>query len=115
MIRTTRLFVATTLGILTGILSVRLINTPLGIPKFFSYFIIINWSVIGFGIGISSLKLPWWLHSILLGSFFPTPMIPVIITTSRYATIWVIVTGALYGLIIELVISVGSKAKSSTG
>ncbi|MFB0509019.1 MAG: hypothetical protein ACETVX_00820 [bacterium] len=114
MLRLKRVVFTTLLGIVSGVFSVFIITSPNGLPRYFSYFIIINRIVMGFAIGISCIKLPWWLHGLLLGALFSLPMMPVLISISRYATVWMIVMGGLYGVIIELITSQILKAKSST-
>jgi len=67
----------------------------------------------GFGIGVSGWQISWWLHGLIMGLIYRIPSI--------FTAIWVekgaldvaltIITGIIFGLLIELITSLGFKAK----
>ena len=81
--------------------------------------IIFSRVLIGFAIGISSLKIHWTLHGLLLGLFFSLPLAfsgfmapenPEFSATMMFVS--TIVMGMIYGFLIELITSVLFKSKT---
>ncbi len=72
--------------------------------------IVIGRAMLGFIIGISALRMPWWLHGIVLGIIASIPMAVPIIDNMTIA-IGTMVMGVVYGFLIELITSVLFKAK----
>lgn len=72
--------------------------------------IIMSRALMGFMIGISALRLKWYLHGIILGA---VGSIPMAVATIDDPTIAVssIVMGIVYGLLIELLTSLVFKSK----
>ena len=75
----------------------------------------VRWSIVtgrtmlGFMIGISALRLKWWLHGIVLGIIASIPMaIPIIDNT--VIAVSTVVMGIVYGFLIELITSVLFKS-----
>ncbi|MEO0102975.1 MAG: hypothetical protein ABIK81_04670, partial [candidate division WOR-3 bacterium] len=75
--------------------------------------IILSRSLMGFAIGISALKILWWLHGIILGAIFSLPLAfdTLLSPAAKSAFIWTIIMGIIYGLLIELFTSIVFKAK----
>jgi hypothetical protein len=74
--------------------------------------IVLGRTMLGFMIGISALKLQWWLHGIVLGLIASIPMaVPVM----HDSMIWIgtIVMGIVYGFLTELITSVLFKARGA--
>jgi hypothetical protein len=66
--------------------------------------------MMGFMIGISALRLTWWLHGIVIGLISSIPMaIPVLSITA--IAIGTMVMGMVYGFLTELITSKLFKAK----
>ena len=63
-------------------------------------------------IGISALRLNWWLHGIVIGFISSIPM--AVALWGRYdVMIGTLVMGMIYGILTELITSVLFKAKST--
>jgi hypothetical protein len=76
--------------------------------------IIISRTMMGFTIGISAIRLHWWLHGIVLGIVASIPMAVPIIDRPAIALSTVFM-GAIYGFLTELITSVFFKAKPAYG
>jgi len=72
--------------------------------------IILSRTLMGFMIGISALRMSWWLHGIVLGIISSIPMaIPML--DSLGIAIGTVVMGIIYGFLTELITSVFFKSK----
>ena len=72
--------------------------------------IILSRTLTGFMIGISALRMAWWIHGIILGFIGSIPMaLPMLDDPGIF--IGTFVMGIIYGFLIELVTSVLFKAK----
>lgn len=79
--------------------------------------IILTRTLMGFVIGISAWEIGWWLHGLLIGLLFGVP--------SGFTAIWTgygwtafaytIGSGILFGFLIELITSLGFRAKMPKG
>ncbi len=103
------------MGGITGIICFMLASSGGKVlPLPIVYSIIFSRALLGFGIGISKLRLKWWLHGMILGIVFSIPMAISTLSTpdSQRISIFIgtIIMGAIYGLIIELVATVIFKA-----
>ncbi|MEO0116803.1 MAG: hypothetical protein ABIK97_04575 [candidate division WOR-3 bacterium] len=114
MPRATRVAFGTILGILFGVLTIKLIKTPMGIPQFFTYFVILSRAVMGFGIGASGLAIGWFFNGALLGLIYSLPAYPIFYNLSPFGGFWFIATGIIYGIIIEIILTLILKIKSPT-
>jgi len=72
--------------------------------------IVIGRSMLGFMIGISALRMPWWIHGPVLGLIASIPMAIPIMDDLNIA-IGTVVMGIIYGFLIELVTSILFKAR----
>jgi len=111
--------IATVVGVVLGVLLwllaaqtvVRGISSPGAVA------LILSLAVAGFAIGISTLKLWWWLHGLLLGLIFVLPM--------SFAAVWaglkwlpgfvfLLVGGLIGGFLVELLTSLVFRARATT-
>jgi len=74
--------------------------------------IIFSRTLMGFTIGISALRMTWWLHGIVIGAIASLPMMfsvmdrPVVLIST-------VVMGIIYGFLTELITTVIFKAKAA--
>ena len=112
MASTKRVLIATIMGFICGIVCMLMASSDPSQPIDLSLklSIIFSRGIMGFMIGISALKMKWWLHGIILGLIGSIPMVLPILNdlTIMVATV---VMGIIYGFVIELVTSVIFKAK----
>ena len=73
--------------------------------------IVLSRTLLGFMLGISALRLKWWLHGIVLGFISSIPM-AISVMERPEIMIGTFVMGIIYGLLIELITSILFKAKS---
>jgi ABC-type multidrug transport system permease subunit len=111
-----RVLIATFVGFLCGLICWKMASSNGPMQWQLSVSIILTRTLLGFGIGISSWKLSWWLHGIILGIIFSIPMAfsAMMAPSDQMFIFWgTIIMGAIYGVIIELVTSVIFKARLS--
>ena len=117
MLNTKRLLIATLFGLIFGFVCWGLASAcgPAGPAWFIVVSIILGRTLIGFTIGISILKIKWWLHGIIIGFLVSLPMaFPTIAMPEKGMSIFIgtIVMGIIYGFLIELFTTVVFKAKA---
>jgi hypothetical protein len=116
MVTTKRMFIATVLGLLLGVVEwqVAKASGTASIPWSGVCTIILGRAVLGFAIGVSASKMTWWLNGLVLGFIFSLP--------PAFGALWVgmkwapgfvaaIVSGLIIGFLIELITTAGFKAK----
>lgn len=119
MKKTKRIIIATLAGVLFGFVCLGFATssgheTPLAIKLQ----ILVSRTLIGFAIGVSSLKLHWTLHGLLFGLIFSLPMAfsGLMAETPDFSAsmmfISTVVMGMIYGFLIELITSVLFKSKN---
>ena len=115
-----RFTIATLSGVLFGFICYGFASKGSGeLPLPVAFQIIISRTLIGFAIGISSIrKLHWSIHGILIGIIFSLPlafsglMAPESLEYSKVEMfIWTVVLGMIYGFLIELITSKIFKSK----
>ena len=120
MLKGKRLLIATLSGLVCGFICFGLASSgPAKLPVPVALQIIIERTLIGFAIGISSLTLKHWsLHGIIMGFIFSIPLAisglmapdnPEFSKTMMF--VMTIVLGMIYGLLIETVTTKLFKAK----
>ncbi|MDZ7262500.1 MAG: hypothetical protein ONB05_10400 [candidate division KSB1 bacterium] len=130
MLKAKRVVIATILGLIFGFVCMYLASTSPGkLPLVIAISIVLNRTLMGFGIGISGLRLAWWLHGLIMGLIFSLPMAfsaavggppPEAASETAQAMspiqlfIWTIILGIVYGFLIELFTSVVFKAKRAS-
>lgn len=114
MLTTKRVLIATICGFIFGIVCMLLassnpdaaeqMSTPLKLT------IVFGRTLMGFTIGISALRLSWWLHGIVIGIVTSIPMaLPIMDRVD--IMIGTFVMGIIYGVLTELITSIVFKAK----
>ncbi|MDZ7333291.1 MAG: hypothetical protein ONB31_15055 [candidate division KSB1 bacterium] len=114
MLTTKRVVIATICGFVFGIVCMLLASSNPNEPisTVMKWTIIFSRTMLGFTIGISAIRLNWWLHGIVLGAIASLPMAIPIINRPAIA-ISTIVMGIIYGFLTELITSIFFKAKSA--
>lgn len=115
MIGAKRVLIATLCGFLFGLVCMGLASSNPESSEALSLTIklniVLSRTLMGFMIGISALKLNWWLHGITLGFISSIPM--AVSVLDRFdIVIGTFVMGMIYGVLTELITSVLFKAKS---
>ncbi len=75
------------------------------------WLIILSRTMLGFTIGISALRLSWWLHGVVLGIICSIPMAIPVLYDSGIA-VGTMVMGVVYGVLTELITTKLFKAKA---
>ena len=106
-----RILTATLLGFACGLICVGLAGSDPSQPITLGIklSILAGRTLLGFTIGISILKMRWWLHGALLGFITSIPMAMPLLE-KKEILIATLVIGVIYGIIIEVVTSIIFKA-----
>jgi hypothetical protein len=111
MLTTKRVFIATICGIIFGLVCMWMASSgEEEVGPLIKLSIVFSRTIMGFMIGISALKLHWWLHGIILGFVGSIPMAIPILSDMKIA-IATVVMGIIYGFLIELITSIIFKQK----
>ena len=114
MLTPKRVIVATVLGFAFGLLCMFFAssNPEAGetLTTAIKWNIVLSRTLTGFMIGISALRLRWWLHGLLLGAIGSIPMAVATMEDVRIA-LGSLILGIIYGLLIELITSLAFKAR----
>ncbi|MFC2130690.1 hypothetical protein ACFLSQ_04590 [Bacteroidota bacterium] len=112
MLTAKRVIIATLLGAVFGLVCMWMASSnpeePVAASVLWSIFI--SRALLGFMIGISALKLKWWLHGIVLGFISSIPMTAAIMDKWDIA-LGTLIMGIIYGFLIELITSIVFKSK----
>lgn len=113
MVNKKRVGIATFWGLVFGVISWLLCALCGPLPWSGIVSIITGTGLMGFGIGISGWQISWWLHGLIMGFIFRIPSAFTAIWVEKGAldVIWTIVTGLVFGLLIELITRFGFKAR----
>ena len=116
MLQLKRVILATFFGLITGLVCYLGGRFGLGdeISTTMFFYIMVNRTLIGFVIGISTLKLHWAAHGLIIGLLVGSPFtIGCLLEEGNVETaIAALVLSAIYGFIIELFTSVVFGAKA---
>ncbi|MEE4198400.1 MAG: hypothetical protein V2I54_12205 [Bacteroidales bacterium] len=120
MKKTKRIIIATLAGVLFGFVCLGFASGgDYEIPLAIQLQILISRTLIGFAIGISSLKMHWTLHGILLGFLFSLPLAfsglmapenPEFNASMMFIS--TVFMGTIYGFLVELITTVFLKLKN---
>jgi MFS family permease len=114
MLTTKRVLVTTVCGFIFGLICMTLASSnpnPIEpVTATTKWLIILSRTMMGFMIGISALRLSWWLHGILIGFIASIPMAIPVLTVGGIA-IGTVVMGIIYGFLTELIASKLFKVK----
>lgn len=112
MDRSKRIIITTIFGVIFGFVCYGLARSDGPMFWFIAISIILSRTLMGFAIGISTLRMRWWLHGIIMGGIFSLPMAFNSFFTPQnpiYIFIGTIVMGIIYGFLIELFTTVVFK------
>lgn len=112
MLSAKRVFVTTLFGFIFGFICMFLASSgdDPSLTCSIKYSIVFSRGLMGFLIGVSALKLQWWLHGLILGGIASIPMAIPIFPDYKIA-ISTIIMGMIYGLLIELFATLVFKVK----
>ncbi len=114
MLTTKRVIIATICGFIFGFVCMLLAslnpNACEVLPFSTKLIIIFSRALMGFTIGVSALRLAWWLHGIVIGIIASIPMAFSVLDKTDIL-IGTIVLGIIYGFLTELITSKVFKAK----
>lgn len=100
MLTPKRVLVATVCGFIFGLICMFLASTnpnpQAPVTSMVKWSIIIGRTMMGFMIGISALRLNWWLHGIVLGAIGSIPMAIPVLDRPEIA-VGTFVMGIIYG------------------
>jgi len=128
MSRAVRIAFGTVMGIVFGVFVVKLLDR-VGVGDFGDrltfagrMWVLLSEAIVGFGISVSGLRMPWFLHGGLLGLVFSIPMsiwmlrvYGIAVPTAPFAVrvfFLMLALGVVFGVLIELVLSAVLKARS---
>jgi hypothetical protein len=96
MLKTKRVIIPTIVGLILGLLFCLIFKPGLDFWKIF-----LTGGLLGFVIGISALRMAWWIHGIIMGIVVSLPMAVVM------GKWWLIlIVGLIVGFLIELITAV---------
>ena len=115
MLTSKRVLIATLCGFMCGLICLTLASSnpdpASSLSTGLKLSIVFGRTLLGFTIGISALRMRWWLHGIVLGTITSFPMaFPILDQMNIF--IGTFVMGIIYGFLIELITSVVFKTKS---
>lgn len=106
MLTAKRVIIATLCGILFGLICMGLAssnpNPVEPVTTTTRWLIILSRTMMGFIIGISALRMSWWLHGVVLGLVASIPMALPVLHNPNIA-IGSLVMGMIYGFLTELI------------
>ena len=105
MKRLRRVVMTTVLGVIAGLVCYLLSKNNFTYTKETMWGVILNRTLLGFTIGISGLKWNYLIHGIIIGAIMSLPLAVPALFNSTTGFILLLVGGAVYGLIIELITS----------
>ena len=114
MLTTKRVLVATLSGFAFGVICMLLAssNPEATMSPAAKWTIIFSRGLTGFTIGISALRMSWWLHGMVIGFIGSIPMAFPVMDRPEIAA-GTLVMGLVYGFLTELITTVVFKAKSA--
>lgn len=113
MLTTKRVLITTICGLIFGIICMffAMSNPEVTQPISVLLTILLTRTMMGFTIGVSALRMNWWLHGIFWGFLSSLPMFSATMDNLSIA-IGSVVMGIIYGFLTELIVSVFFKVKS---
>lgn len=116
MLTAKRIIIATICGIIFGLFCMYLASsnpnpsTPLTCTG--KWMIILSRTMMGFTIGVSAIRLAWWLHGIVLG-FICSILMGVAVWPDYKIVFSTLLMGIIYGFLTELITTKIFKAKGA--
>ena len=113
MLTSKRVIIATTCGFIFGLICMYFASSgPNAVDNATKLTILFSRGLMGFTIGISAIRLTWWMHGILIGLIASIPMaLPVF--EQPGIVLGTFVMGAIYGFLTELITTKLFKEKSA--
>jgi len=115
MLTAKRVIIATLCGLLFGLVCMGMASSNPDAAQTLSasikWNIVLSRTLMGFMIGISALKIKWWLHGIAMGLISSIPM-AVAVLPQTDIFIGTFIMGMVYGFLTELITTIFFKAKS---
>jgi len=113
MIYLKRIVIASLFGVVAGVicyLGTLILNIEVDVLRFL--FIIVNRTLIGFVIGISALRMKWFVHGLLIGEIIGLPffLYDIIMGVELLVILGIPIINALFGVMIEFFTTVIFKA-----
>ncbi len=115
MLNTRRVLIATLFGVIFGFVCWGFAASSGPQPWYFAVSTILSRTLIGFTIGISILKIQWWLHGIFIGALYslPAAFYGFYVPGKEAFIFWgFFVMGIIYGFLIELFTTIIFKARA---
>jgi hypothetical protein len=116
MLSTKRVVIATISGLVFGMVCMGLASSNPDaadtLTATIKWNIVLSRTLMGFMIGISALRMNWWLHGIVLGFIASIPM-AVAVYPRMDIFIGTFIMGMIYGFLTELITSIFFKAKQA--
>ena len=116
MLTTKRVMIATACGFIFGLICMALAssNPEAGenLSAVIKWNIVLSRTLMGFMIGISALKMSWWLHGLVLGIISSVPM-AVAVIPQMDIFFGTFIMGMIYGFLAELITTKFFKAKAA--
>ena len=116
MISTKRVLIATVCGFVFGLVCMGLASSSPDstdqLTTGIKLSIVIGRTLMGFTIGISALRMSWWLHGLFIGCIASIPMALPTMDQSMIA-LWTVIMGLIYGLLTELITTIFFKARAA--
>jgi hypothetical protein len=108
-----RIVIATILGLIFGVISWLWCATMGAVPLAGIVSIVLGGGLMGFGIGISHWQISWWWHGMFMGLIYRIgfAFIPLWVGRPAIEILYLIVSGIVFGFLIELITVVFFKAK----
>ena len=114
MLTPKRVLIATLCGFAFGVVCMLFAssNPESSVPAATKWIIIFSRGLTGFTIGISALRMSWWLHGIVIGFVGSIPMVFPVMDRPEIV-VGTLVMGMIYGFLTELITTIVFKAKSA--
>ena len=101
-----RVYLATLFGLLAGFLCAWGVAQSINLSYWMKMSIIVNRTLMGFAIGISRWRMPWWFHGPLMGALFGLP-VALYGLEKGVAVFWAFeVASVIYGFFIEFLTTI---------
>ena len=116
MLSVKRVVIATVCGVLFGLVCMGLASSNPEAAETLSatikWNIVLSRTLMGFMIGISALRLSWWLHGLVLGFISSIPM-AVAVIPQMDIFVGTFIMGMIYGFLTELITTKLFKTKAA--
>jgi hypothetical protein len=113
MVYLKRIVIASLFGVVAGVIcyvGTLILNIEVDVLRFL--FIIVNRTLIGFVIGISALRMKWFVHGLVIGEIIGLPffLYDIIMGVELLVILGIPIINALFGIMIEFFTTVIFKA-----